>query len=218
MPKAVVRSLIILPLVLALATPARAQQTIQLHDAGNVAAFGYYVGAYHGLDLTSAPGGPLIDLFCVDFLHHVKVGQTWSAYITSLAWNLDGLTRGGNAKLTDYRKAAWLTTRFALNPTTSWGQIHATIWQLITPGAAGEPTPSSSYWLDLANTHYLDNGVGFYDGFALVTPTNMSDPSSTQEFLTRTTITPEPSEIVLFASGLLGLGFMVVRRRRARIV
>ncbi len=216
MPRLAVRWLIAIPLVLALARPAYAQHTMKLQDVGNVTAFGYYVGPYHGLDLTAAPGGPTIDLFCVDFLHEVWVGRTWSAYITSLGADLDGRTRGGNTLLTNYRKAAWLTTRFPLNPTSSWGQIHATIWQLITPGAPGEPAPSSSYWLDLTNAHYLDAGVGFYDSFSLVTPTNLSDPAGAQEFLTHTTTTPEPGDLMLFASGLTGLGLVALRRRRAR--
>jgi len=204
-----VAALLLLP-----ASSSRAQNIFNLHDAGNVAAFGYYVGPYHGLNLTVAPGGPTFAMFCVDFAHEVWIGESWSAYITPLAWDLDAHTRGGNAELTQYREAAWLSTQFSLAPTSQWGNIHATIWQLMTPGLAGEPTPSSSYWLNLANTHYLDAGVNFYNQFALVTPTNRSDPSSAQEFLIHTTTTPEPAEMALFGTGLGALGLLGVWRRR----
>jgi hypothetical protein len=214
MPRPVIRTLAAAALSLALALPASGQQVLHLKDAGNVAAFGYYVGPYHGLNLSTGPGGPVIDLFCVDFLHEVWIGETWTAYLTPLAWNLNGRTRGGNAGLTQYRKAAWLTTQFASAPASAWGDIHASIWQIMTPGAPGEPTPSSGYWMNQANTHYMDGGAAFYNRFVLATPTNMAQPGSAQEFLTTATPTPEPSELILFGSGLAGMALLLVRRRR----
>ena len=214
MPRLVRRTLAAAALAFTLALPAGAQQVIHLQDAGNVAAFGYYVGPYHGLNLTVAPGGPLFNLFCVDFLHEVWIGQNWMAYITPLAWNLNGRTRGGNAGLTQYRKAAWLTTQFASAPASAWGNIHATIWQIMTPGAPGEPNPSSSYWITQANAHYMDGGAAFYNRFRLVTPTNMGQSTSAQEFLTTATPTPEPPELILFGSGLAGMALLLARRRR----
>lgn len=199
---------------LALAAPARAQTTVTLEDAGSTAAFGYYVGPYHAVTVTGGVASSPFSIYCVDFAHEVFLGETWTAYVISLGGDLSA-TREGNDALDQYRKAAWLTEQFAMVAESGWGDIHATIWQIMTPGLAGEPVPSSSYWLDQVNAHYMDQGAAYYDRFTVITPTNELDPTSPQEFLATTT--PEPEENVLLGLGLLTLGVALAWRRHVAV-
>ena len=95
-------------------------------------------------------------MFCVDYLNHIGFNSPYTANVTSLASNSLSNTRFGAAELTDYRKAFYLTTQFAANPTSQWGDIHATIWSLFV---AGGPTPSSNAWLTVATNWYTTTGA-----------------------------------------------------------
>lgn len=168
------------------ASAVSAQSTVKFTDPGHTTAFGYYIGQYEGtIDGTPA------DLFCVDFLHHVSVGQQWQANLTHLTDPDLSNTRAGSLPL--YQKAAWLTTQYGSASPAQWGDIQATIWRLFTPTG---PAPSSSYWLDQANANF----AGFdYTNFVIVTDVNKNDPTSVQEFITTT---PEPAELMLLGTGL----------------
>ncbi|MBA2626735.1 MAG: hypothetical protein H0U85_01875 [Gemmatimonadales bacterium] len=186
------RSFILISALAVSASAASAQTQVTLTSAGSVTAFGYYVGKYQG-QLPTQPGAPAIDLFCVDFLHHVTVGQTWTANFTSLTGGDLSNTRLNS--LVFYQKAAWLTAQYGSAPTSQWGDIQATIWQITNPGAG--PAPSSSYWLDLVNAQYTSFD---YSRYVIVTDVNRLDANSAQEFITTT---PEPAELLLMGTGLL---------------
>lgn len=190
-----------------LATPvaAQQQQTFQFTSPGSVTGFGFYVGPYQG-QILSMPGQPTIDLYCVDFLHRISVGQVWEAYMSPLSGDLS-YTRGGNGAYGLYLKAAWLTQQYARVPTSEYKNIQAAIWNLFAPTA---PDPlNGNYWLNLANQHYSSLNPNY---FYVVTAVNKNDPSSAQEFLTY--VTPEPETYALLAFGLMTLSFVYVRRRR----
>jgi hypothetical protein len=196
------------PLLLAAAlfaaAPARAQTPFTFVSGGNVAAFGYLVGAYTGIEGTGSTAHSLF-LYCVDFGHHISVGETWDANVTSLASGTSlGDTRAGDMTL--YREAAWLTTQYTLHPEAT-GDIQATIWNLFqpTPGIAA----SSSYWLTQAGMNYASLDYG---AFAVVTDVRSSAADGAQEFII--TVNPEPESLVLLATGLLGV-FGAVRRKRS---
>jgi hypothetical protein len=194
-------------LAMTLALPASAQQQQQLRftGAGNVTGFGYYVGRYQG-QILSLPGQPTIDLYCVDFLHHIQLGQTWSAWMSELGGSLE-YTRGGSGAYGLYLRAAWLTQQYAGASTAEWKNIQATIWNLFNSG----PTPTTgNYWMNLANQNYTQVNPKY---FYVLTPTNKQESGSAQEFITY--VTPEPETYAMFASGLVVLGFLALRRRRA---
>src|SRR5690242_15191042 len=98
--------------LVALAPAAVAAQTSQLRfDGVNGAnAFGYYVGPFNGTLIR--PGTAVgLTIFCVDFLNHVDFGQTATVAVSSLAGGSLAATRHPG-ELEDYRKAAWLSTKF----------------------------------------------------------------------------------------------------------
>ncbi|HWH53471.1 MAG TPA: PEP-CTERM sorting domain-containing protein [Gemmatimonadaceae bacterium] len=201
---------------LALTAPASAQTTFKFLNGGTVTAFGFYVGPYNGL--MGDPPTPVV-LNCVDFFHDVVNNEVWTANLTNLGTGIGVGSVTRNSSLQLYQEAAWLTTQYPTNPTTTAqrqtvADIQATMWDLfpIPSGYSAPPTPTSSYWLGQAQANY---GSIDYSNFWVVTAVNKDDPASAQEFIMRTTTTPEPSTIVLLLTGL-GLVGLVAWRRRER--
>ena len=191
-------------------------------------AFGYYVGPYYGrLEQWS------VVLDCIDFANDVHFGQQWAANLSHIntQGDLANTRFGGRVNaLQLYQEAAWLTEQYSLNSSSAYGDIHATIWQLFDRYA---PTPSSGYWLSMAEANYATRS---YDNFFVVTNVGPVNPTGqVQEFLTvlnpamsiypmsafsvtptagETVFTPEPR--ILGAIGLILVCLSALIRLRRR--
>jgi hypothetical protein len=177
--------------------------------------FGYYVGPYYG-----SLGQQSVVFDCVDFANDVYFGEQWAANLSPMETVADlAETRYGNLPnaLQLYQEAAYLTELYAVDP-SYYADIQATIWQLFDPYA---PTPSTNYWLNLAEVNYAG---GNYTDFFVVTNVGPVNPTGqVQEFLTEITpsmplfseenlgylgdtspvvSTPEPESIVFIGLGL----------------
>ena len=199
-----------------------AADPIQMTFTGvnGAADFGYYVGPYYGQMESQS-----VSLYCDDFANEVNFGQTWMANLSKITAGSDlSQTRYGGVTnaLQDYQQIAWLDTQFAVQPTSDYGDIHATIWDIFDP--AGAPAPSSDYWLKQAQQNYQTIS---YDNFRVITNVGPVTPTGqVQEFITMmpatnnaaVVATPEPQPIFLIGASLLMGGFAWSRIRTKRRV
>lgn len=191
---------------------------LKLTGVNGADAFGYYVGPYYG-QLESQT----VSLFCDDFANEVSFGQTWQANLSKITAGSDlSKTRyGGVANaLREYQEIAWLDTQFGVQPSSKYGDIHATIWDFFDPLEA--PKPSSDYWLKQAEQNYQSMS---YDNFRVVT--NVGPVKATGQvqeflivipnsFLTGGVATPEPRPVFLMGAGLLVLSAVLARVKRKK--
>jgi hypothetical protein len=181
--------------------------------------FGYYVGTYYGQF-----GSNIVPLYCDDFANEVHFGEVWQANLTTITTGSDlSATRYGTVKnaLELYQEIAWLDTQFALQPTSEYGDIQATIWDIFDPKQA--PEPSSSYWLKQAQKNFSTMA---FDSFRVVTNVGPVLPTGqVQEFLTVLTPAqissaapvPEPGSMMLMLqAGIVAGGLLFVKFRRRR--
>jgi hypothetical protein len=164
---------------------------------------GQPIGPYRA----TVEGTPL-GVVCVDFAHSQRLGDSWTATVSTYA-DLSG-ARWGDAAAGRYQQAAWLYDQLAQNAASA-GDIQFAIWNLFTPSAPD--TAGSVYWLSLARRQNL----GGYDfgNFVVFTPTDRG-PQGAQEFLARIgggANVPEPASLILLGSGLAGAATLLRKRR-----
>ena len=199
-----------------------AQETLGFKAGSGVGGFGTQVGPYTA-QVTSYPGSPLVTVYCVDYLHSISVGQSWTANVSQLT--LDGMatTRlgiagdDGNA-LARYKKAIWLAAQFANNQdATSWMQIHSAIWTIVLGG--NDPTQpyygQYASWIFRAGLAEAGGYYGFnFDDWRVVTDVRADDAGlvdaslqpGAQEYVMY--VTPEPETVIMMLSGLLVLALV----------
>ncbi|MGH9343054.1 MAG: hypothetical protein ACRD19_04765 [Terriglobia bacterium] len=178
--------------------------TVDLTGVNGVTQGGVYADPYSG-----TINGSQAILVCDDFSHETYFNQPWQANVSTFA-DLSGVRfQQGTpaATLQAYDEAAYLYDQLLANP-SKYGNISFALWALLTPGAKRSSgfTSGAQDWLTLAGeqTYY----AGEFSNFEILTPVR-SGNGSPQEFLTTT---PEPADILLFATGFALLSLMLRKK------
>jgi hypothetical protein len=195
-------------LTLSTGSPA---DTIQLTGVGGTSAGGVYTGLY---SLTQN-GKPVL-AFCDDFDTHTYIGDTWAANAYTLSdlalLKFNGADDPGalsSNTLKDYQALIYLGQLLENTPASDPQRINDlsfAIWGIFSADARANGAYDAAS-LAFDNTALgINYAPGQYANYVIWTP---NPTSSSQEFIAPQA--PEPSALLLFGSGLLGLSFFVRR-------
>lgn len=182
-------------------TPAFAD-SVKLVDVGGANQGGVYVVPYY----LSINRGTNIIAMCDDFDHHVYIGESWDANISSFG-NLS-LTRWNTPYTQQYKQEAWLLSSYFSHPNEA-GDINFAAWAIFTPSVMTNAgyTARSDYWLHQAQ---MQSFAGFdFSGYRIITPLNLGLDGA-QEYITQVPV-PEPASLTLLGIGMLALVFVIKR-------
>ena len=188
-------------LVLAFAASAHAD-TVHLrylHPGENVSG-GYYTYPYY----FSINGGTATPLMCDAFTNHIAVGDSWSAHVSGL---LSGKGLFGT-DIQDY-KAAGIIFNGVMNGTIDAKIGNVAVWNLFDRGITTDAAVLALDGSALLLAQHAPSGE--FKGLVLYTPVGGSPGIGPQEFIGYQAV-PEPSSLVFFGTGLLGI--IVIARKR----
>ncbi|MBB5315375.1 PEP-CTERM sorting domain-containing protein [Tunturibacter empetritectus] len=205
---------LLVPIVcLGVASMAMKADTLTL-NSGTVNPFGGSAEIYpYSFQLGTSSGTSTVNLMCLNYNREISPGESWS--ITE-----ESIPTGNTMMDQDYRADAILYSEI-LHPQTgvSASEVQYAEWSIFDPAdlmgnslfdSTAQALASSA--LSAANNQQLISS-GYFSQFTLYIPANDTS-SGPQEFI-GTATTPEPSSLMLFGSGLIGMAG-VVRRKLVR--
>jgi hypothetical protein len=167
----------------------------------------------YSFQLNTSSGTSTVNLMCLNYNREITSGESWS--ITE-----EKIPTGNSVTDLDYRADAILYSEILHPPTgVSASEVQYAEWSIFdSAGLNGNSLfdftaqTLASDALNEAKNQQLIN-TGYFNQFTLYIPSN-DTPSGPQEFI-GTATTPEPSSLMLFGSGLIGMAG-VLRRKLVR--
>src|ERR1700735_641120 len=190
------------------ATPAFADSVKLIGTTGNVVG-NVYVAPYQLQD-SSIQGGATINVVCDDYYNDVIPGETWTATTEMFSSNgsISGALFSGmpNSK-TSYDTAIYLYAEYLSGKADAAGMNYG-IWGIFDPSVVNTSAYKSTDAATLLSAvTTLDlTSFQYYSYYGLITPTGVgSTGTEPQEYIFPT---PEPSALLLLASGVFALAFL----------
>lgn len=167
------------------------------------------IGPYN-LTLTTSAGSSILQLFCMNDQNFIQAGESWGVQV------VNGASFFGSAMGSDgfkYEQEAYLHSQYNGSNATD---IQDALWTIFNPGTSHQNAATAgllaaaldfNYTADFLSksTFYLWDGGPISNQYGNYPPQNFVGASPV----------PEPSTLVMFGSGLLGLAG-VARRKFAR--
>ncbi len=201
----------LVPIVcLGIASMVAKADTLTLNEGTNNPPGGSAQIYPYSFQLNTASGASTVNLMCLNYNREITAGETWS--VTE-----ESIPTGSSLTDLDYRADAILYSEVLHPPVgVSASEIQYAEWSIFdSTDLNGNPLfdltariLATDALFEASNQQLIRSG--YFNQFALYIPSN-DTLSGPQEFI-GTATTPEPSSLMLFGSGLIGMAGMIRRK------
>ena len=187
--------------------------TLKLVGTGGQVVGNVYVYPYN-FSIDGSPSST--SMMCLNFNDEITEGETWYAQPQHIS------TTDTSSTAVGYREDAWLYSQLGTNGYTN-AEIQFAVWDVFDPSGVSGNSAFDSVAQNLVSqaakkaTDPTLLSDGFFNQYEVFVPTGDQSgwtAGTPQTFIVNSSaVTPEPSSLLLLATGLFGGSMLVLRRR-----